>query len=174
MLAWDANVEPDIAGYRLYYGTVSGEYTEMVDVGTSTTASLPSLPVGATYFFAVTAYNADGLESQFSNEASFTQPPGAVGLATRALEADAAGRFLPGLINPNEMAIIDSQRHPEDGTYEFAVVGPVGGTVAIRSSTDLVTWTLLCTIRNNTGLLLVTDFEATARSRSRFYQVFKH
>ena len=36
-LAWDANTEPDIAGYRLSYGTASGQYTTTIDVGNVTT-----------------------------------------------------------------------------------------------------------------------------------------
>ena len=32
-VAWDRNPEPDIAGYRISYGTVSGVYTNTVDVG---------------------------------------------------------------------------------------------------------------------------------------------
>jgi hypothetical protein len=31
-LAWDANTEPDLAGYKVHYGTASGSYTTSVDV----------------------------------------------------------------------------------------------------------------------------------------------
>lgn len=31
-LAWDANTEPDIAGYMIHYGTASRDYTHSVDV----------------------------------------------------------------------------------------------------------------------------------------------
>lgn len=77
-LGWDANSEPDIAGYRLYYGVVSAAYNQTVDVGTNITATASNLQSGLTYFFAVTAYNTSGLESEFSNELSLTiasKPP---------------------------------------------------------------------------------------------------
>ena len=32
-VAWDANPETDIAGYKLYLGTVSGTYSQIQDVG---------------------------------------------------------------------------------------------------------------------------------------------
>jgi hypothetical protein len=71
-LAWNANPEPDIVGYRVHFGEVSGTYTEIIDVGNLTQARLENLPVGDTYFCAITAYGAYGLESPYSDEISFT------------------------------------------------------------------------------------------------------
>jgi hypothetical protein len=66
-LTWDANTEPDVAGYRLYYGESSGNYTNQVDVGNRTTYQITGLDPAKQYFFAVRAYSAAGL-SGFSNE----------------------------------------------------------------------------------------------------------
>ena len=71
-LAWDLSWEPNIGGYRVHYGAQSGNYTETVDVGYKVNAELPGLVVGETYYSAVTAYNTSGLESDYSNEISFT------------------------------------------------------------------------------------------------------
>ncbi len=30
---WDANPEPDLAGYNIYYGTESGNYDQSINVG---------------------------------------------------------------------------------------------------------------------------------------------
>jgi hypothetical protein len=68
-LGWDPNPEPDVAGYRLYYGTASGTYTHRINVGNATTYTAHGLSYGATYYFAVTAYNQSG-ESGYSNEVS--------------------------------------------------------------------------------------------------------
>jgi len=70
-LAWDANTESDLAGYKVYYGTASGVYGTPITIGTQTTYTVSSLPPG-TYYFAVTAYNTSGLESGYSNEVSQT------------------------------------------------------------------------------------------------------
>lgn len=69
-LAWDANSETNIAGYRLYYGTQVGSHPTMVDVGKSTTWQLRSLTDAQKYYFVVTAYNTAGLESLPSPEIS--------------------------------------------------------------------------------------------------------
>jgi hypothetical protein len=73
-LAWDRNSEPDIATYKLYYGTQSGNPSQSLDVGNVTTAAIANLSDGTTYFFTVTAINTAGLESEPSNEVSYTAP----------------------------------------------------------------------------------------------------
>src|SRR6266850_5823168 len=67
-LSWSPNTDTDLAGYKVYYGTTSGTYETPVNVGSVSTYTLTGLNA-ATYFFAVTAYDASGNESGFSNEA---------------------------------------------------------------------------------------------------------
>ena len=71
-LAWDSNVEEDVAGYEVAYGTASGNYTAVVDVGNATSHRLFNLESNRTYFFAVRAYNFQGTASTFSSEVSTT------------------------------------------------------------------------------------------------------
>jgi hypothetical protein len=72
VLNWNANSESDLAGYKLYQGTVSGEYGPSVDLGnvTTYTLTLPALSVDQTYFWAITAYDTANNESRKSAEAS--------------------------------------------------------------------------------------------------------
>jgi len=72
-IAWDANTEPDVEGYILYYGTTSPDYLYDVDVGNSTSCAISGLEQGQVYYFAATAYNASG-ESEFSEEVSYEIP----------------------------------------------------------------------------------------------------
>lgn len=60
----------DLAGYRIYYGTKLGEYPHMVEVDdpTKTRRVVAELPP-ATYYFVVTAYDAESNESEHSNVA---------------------------------------------------------------------------------------------------------
>jgi hypothetical protein len=73
-LAWDRNSEPDIAGYKIYYGQESRSYTNVVDVGNYTSCVIADLEDGETYYFAATAYNTEGYESGYSNEISNGEP----------------------------------------------------------------------------------------------------
>jgi hypothetical protein len=75
-LAWDPNPETDIGGYIVYYGSASRNYTNAINVGNVTTNTVRGLVDGATYFFAVTAYNTNGLESDFSDEVSYSSAGG--------------------------------------------------------------------------------------------------
>ena len=74
-LAWNANSETNLAGYRLYYGTAAGTYSGSKLVGPSTTSTtLSNLTTGQAYYFAVKATNTAGLESAFSTEVAYTAP----------------------------------------------------------------------------------------------------
>jgi hypothetical protein len=76
-LAWNA-VTGTISGYKIYVrdtppNAPPGSYTRTITVGTVTSTIVNSLPVGKTYYFAVTAYNSAG-ESASSNVVSKTIP----------------------------------------------------------------------------------------------------
>jgi hypothetical protein len=73
-LAWDSSTDPSVVGYRLYEGIASLTYTNVLDVGSNLMASVSGLVPDETYYFAVTAYDATGLESPFSGEISYTIP----------------------------------------------------------------------------------------------------
>lgn len=77
-LAWDASTGQNPAGYRLYFGTTSKQYTGSVNVGNVTTYTLENLADGEIYYFAATAYDGYGNESDYSAElvhAVNNQPP---------------------------------------------------------------------------------------------------
>lgn len=68
-LAWDPSPDASVVGYNIYYGKASRSYDQKLNVGNVTTATVPGLDSGVTYYFAATAYNSEMLESEFSNEA---------------------------------------------------------------------------------------------------------
>lgn len=73
-LVWNPSTSPAVAGYMLYYGQVTGNYTNKVDVGNVTSYSASALLEGKTYYYVVTAYDSSRAESTYSNEVSATVP----------------------------------------------------------------------------------------------------
>ena len=74
-LQWDPPSDGTATGYVLLYGTLSQSYPGQVDVGSATSYTLDGLFEGATYYFAVRAYDARGTLSPPSAEVSGTTGP---------------------------------------------------------------------------------------------------
>ncbi len=78
-LAWDANTDPSVTGYKLYYGYATRSYGAPVNIGKVTQYTLTGIQEGINCYFAVTAYDANGNESAFSTELEcFTLVPASV------------------------------------------------------------------------------------------------
>jgi len=73
-VAWDANTDPAVTGYRVHYGTAPGNYTSHVDVGNETSCVISGLSEGVTYYFSATAYDGAGNESDYSAAVNYTPP----------------------------------------------------------------------------------------------------
>jgi PKD domain/Purple acid Phosphatase, N-terminal domain/Fibronectin type III domain len=70
-VAWDALSHPNLVGYRVFYGTTSGTYSQTVDVGLTTQATLTGLTDCTTYYVAVKGRASDGsLSPTYSSELS--------------------------------------------------------------------------------------------------------
>jgi hypothetical protein len=146
-LAWDNSTNSAVTGYNLYYGTSSRTYSQIVSVGNSTNATVSGLVVGTTYYFAATAYNASGAESDFSNEATYTP---------------AAGSNAPPTINPISNVTVNE----DIGAQSITLTGITSGStneiqtlsVTASSSNPSLTSTLSVnyTSPNSTGTLLFT------------------
>jgi hypothetical protein len=118
-LGWNASPSSTIAGYRLYYGGVSHDYTNAVEAGDATIVTVSNLAVGATYFFAVTAYDIVGLESAFSGEVGYTVPSPVPRWATLTATVLAPGQIL------------------------LTGLGPAGYGYEVQTSQDLQGWTAI-------------------------------
>jgi hypothetical protein len=83
-IAWDANTETDLAGYRVYYGISARTgtdpkvcpppnlcgYQTKTNIPIGTTFTINGLTAGTTYWLSLTAYDTAGNESAFSVEVS--------------------------------------------------------------------------------------------------------
>ena len=141
-LAWDPNLEPDIAGYIVSYGTSSGSYSTSVDVGKVTTKSF-SLSPGFRYYFAAQAYNTSGLRSGYSTEVSanvVTNAPSIVSLS-------------PAVGNVGTPVIISGANF---GATQSASVVRFNGTVATPTSWSAGTIVAQVPSGATTGPVVVT------------------
>ena len=82
-LAWDlpqtnqdGTASEVLAGIRIHWGQASGKYTETKEIKdpNATSTTIASLDEGKTYYFAATAFDFSGNDSDFSNEVSTTIP----------------------------------------------------------------------------------------------------
>lgn len=93
-LAWNPSTST-VAGYRLYYGAASGAYTNRLDAGASTNATVSGLASGTTYYFAATDYTSSGIESGYSTEISYSTPAQkkTVAIISTYVETSTNGQF---------------------------------------------------------------------------------
>lgn len=84
-LAWDPVIDAGLRGYIVYYTAVTGTnspplglnaaaYDTGIDVGNTTTYTVQDLLDGIRYRFAVSAYDGERVESDYSNEVSAIVP----------------------------------------------------------------------------------------------------
>lgn len=73
-LAWDASPSPEVTNYRIYFGTSTRSYSFVTNTGLVRTQAVV-LPHAGRWFFAATAMDANGLESDFSNEVQWEAKP---------------------------------------------------------------------------------------------------
>jgi len=89
--AWDASTDPGVTGYRVHYGTVPGSYTSHVDMGNVNSCVVSGLLDGVTYYFAATAYDGDGNESDYSTAVNYTVPQAPAPVPEPTTAAPASG-----------------------------------------------------------------------------------
>lgn len=84
-MAWDANRETNLAGYKIHYGYSSGIYEITLDIPLANLSDpqnpwlvVTGLDENTNYYFVCTAYNENGLSSGHSNEVSIVISGGGI------------------------------------------------------------------------------------------------
>ena len=70
--AYIDNTPVTVSGYKIYFGTEPGNYTSVLNVGNVNSYTVQTLTANTTYYFAVTAYDSNGVESDPTDEQSKT------------------------------------------------------------------------------------------------------
>ena len=96
--AWDNPGDATIAGYKLYWGVRTGVYTNAIDTGRATSATITNLNARARYYVAATSYNTSRVESVFSKEV--TWPAYFTNYVTVGFKTNGKTAFSVTLTNP--------------------------------------------------------------------------
>jgi hypothetical protein len=121
-LVWIPSIDANVVGYNLYYGGASRTYTNKIPIGNGSSATISNLVEGGTYYFAATGYDANGVESDFSNECMYSVPMNATG---------------PGFILQSPSV--------SGGQFSFSVTGMSGLPCAVEASSNMIIWVRVAT-----------------------------
>jgi hypothetical protein len=142
-LVWNPSTNKIVAGFNLYYGSVSGAYTNKTSAGMATSLTISNLIPGTAYYFAATTYSAAGAESALSSEVSYTVPMPSSGV---------------------QLIVTTSKQ------FILTVTGPVGQSYDIQATQDFIAWTVIGTVTvGANGSFAFTDTNAAGFSQ-RFYR----
>jgi hypothetical protein len=145
-LGWNPNGS-GTAGYYLYSGSNSGNYTSKIDVGTNTSFTVTGLQEGQTRYFTVRAYNQAGVEGNPSAEIAF---------------------IVPGVLQ------LVKGENPDSPISLSMPVAP-GRWYEVQASADMRSWTTIEQTQPATsnGWIQVVDPQSGTLS-SRFYRLIMH
>jgi hypothetical protein len=145
-LAWNPSASSNVVGYNVYYGGVSGIYTNEISAGSMTNLTISGLATNTTYYFVATAVNNSGIQSTYSSPASYYT-----------------------VSNISGVPILRTPAY-SGNVFSFLVSGITGSNCVIQVSTNLVKWTSLQT---NTIPFQFTDSKANQYTK-RFYRALYH
>jgi Fibronectin type III domain len=141
-LVWDPSPDASVTGYRIHYGVASEQYTNSIVVGNLTSDTVPGLVSGVTYYFAITAYDATGMQSPFSNEISYQ-----LAFSQMELRANAARQMI------------------------LTVTGQSGHIYDIEATQNLTTWAVIGVVAPGAGGIIEFTDASAASYAKRFYRV---
>ncbi len=120
-LKWDSSNEPELVGYNIYYGKTSGMYTRRRTIGRMNQYRLDGLNNGEAYYFAITAYDSQSRESDYSDEVAIiiNEP-----LSSTSPYDEILASLLASIP-------FQPQNGPLVGWLSFSALG-LGGTLAFR------------------------------------------
>ena len=141
ILAWDPSPDTNVVGYALYYGTSSGNYSARLDVQSQLATSISNLVAGTTYYFVVTAYTAEQLESLPSDEVAY---------------------LAPGLVMISSL--------PAGGVLQVRFSVSPGPTWTLQASENLIEWTNIFQILAISNAWIEVSDPLLGQRPRRFYR----
>jgi hypothetical protein len=132
----DGSPITDLSGYKIYTGTSPGNYSQNINVGNLTSYDLTGLSDATSYYFAVTAYDSYGVESELSSAFGFTTPaaPPPAALYTLAASAGNGGSITPSGSIALSSGLNQTFAITPNSGYQIAALTVDGASVGAPSS----------------------------------------
>ncbi len=139
---WQPNSEASLAGYKIHYGTTSRNYTTTVDVGAPIPvdgrihATIANIVESETLYFAATAYDTDGFNSEYSEELVYVQSEP----DTTAQPPTATDITINGEEDTLTIATFETN-NPSGSPLQYAITtGPEYGTLTVEDQNHTFTY----------------------------------
>jgi hypothetical protein len=148
-LQWDPSPDAGIAKYVLHRGTASRVYDWITSVPISSTSVIvTNLVAGQIYYFSATAFDTNGVESDFSNEISYTPSviasnslPVAVSFSMATMEDQAVSSLLRGTDADSDPLSYQIATQPAHGAVSVSGNSVIYTPAANYFGTDQFTYT---------------------------------
>jgi hypothetical protein len=154
-LAWTPSPDPNAVGYFLAWGLATGQCTNRLDAGPSTSMVVAGLEPTNTYYFEVVTYDGLGDESVPSNELAYTPPgpPPATNAPPLNIAMQPAGVAAPLCV-----------------TFQ----ADRARTFDLQASQDLQHWQTVQSTNCNTAAPVVFGVTDVTNYPQRFYRLARH
>jgi hypothetical protein len=156
ILNWDADTDPNVAGYKVYYqadsstqpyqGSGAAQGASPIDVRNQTTARISGLDPNHAYFFAVTSYDVFGTESSYSNPASIAETAPPI-ISVFSLPSAATSLIVPvsvfsaaDNVAVTGYLITESSASPTANTKGWSATAPTSFTFSGKGSKTAYAW----------------------------------
>jgi hypothetical protein len=162
LLAWDANPEP-VSGYILYWGTQPGQYTQSLNVGKTTQATVTTSVANATVYFVVKAYNSNGLSAPSPQVAAWIGIVSRTPTLTRPGDFDGDGKADPVIYRGTTGDWFSSSAH---GIGHVQWGSPAAGDIPVAADYDGDGKTDYAVYRSSTGQWFIDQSHGGLRTVS--------
>jgi prepilin-type N-terminal cleavage/methylation domain-containing protein len=140
-LTWAANNEADLAGYRIFYGLIPGEYSGSTTVGVVTSATLSGLTNNARYYIALGSFDESSNSCALSTEVTGdgpspdTNPTPNAPQQTAGLDATVSGPVINLTWDKNETTYPSSRPDSDSNVTGYNVYRSTDGTTFTQIAT---------------------------------------
>jgi large repetitive protein len=127
-IEWDPPVEGNVDGYIVHVGTAPGVYDEQHDVGNNLTFTFTAAVEGATYYFGIQAYNANGVGPMAPDLVAVEPSPALTNPGSQLTGVGSAVNLQIVAVDPTGQAITFSALGLPTGLSIAAGTGLITGT----------------------------------------------